>query len=356
MNQYDMKYLAKAFDKNVIFSRTDLKGIITYASDAFCEISGFSYDELVGKPHNIIRHPDMKKEFFHKMWKDLIKNKQWSGEVKNRKKNGEYYWVTTNIEAEYDSNSTHIGYHAVRHDITAQKKVEELKSKLEKRNILLEKQSDEKILEVIQLNKDIYDTQREVLFTMGAIAERRSKETGCHVRRVAEYSKLLALHYGLNEYEAEILKQASPMHDIGKIAIPDAILNKPSKLTLEEKKIMNTHTTLGYEMLNHSDKELLRAAAIVAHQHHENYDGTGYPQGLKGEQIHIYGRITAISDVFDALGSSRIYKKAWKDEDIWKFFKDENGKHFDPTLLEIFFNHIDDFLEIRNKFREKGID
>ena len=356
MNRYDMKYLAKAFDKNVIFSRTDLNGIITYASDAFCEVSGFTFEELVGKPHNIVRHPDMSKEFFTKIWEDLTKNKQWSGEVKNRKKNGDYYWVTANIEAEYDANGKHIGYHDVHHNITAQKKVEELKLELEKRNELLEKQSDEKIIEVIQLNKDVYDTQKEILFTMGAIAESRSKETNCHVRRVAEYSKLLALHCGLSKYEAEILKQASPMHDIGKIGIPDSILNKPSQLTSQEKKVMNTHTKLGFEMLNHSDRQLLQAAAIVAHQHHEKYDGSGYPQGLKGDEIHIYGRITAISDVFDALGSSRVYKKAWDDEDIWRFFKDESAKYFDPTLIEIFFNHLDDFLEIRNKFKEEGID
>jgi len=354
MNQYDMKYLAPAFDKNVIFSRTDLKGIITYASEAFCEISGYKLDELVGQPHNIVRHPDMPSKVFADLWNNLQNNKEWSGEVKNLKKNGGVYWVLAHIEAEYN-NGDHIGYHAVRQDITAQKEVEELKDDLEKVNNLLENQADEKILEVIQLNKDIRDTQKEIIFTMGTIGESRSKETGFHVRRVAEYSKLLALHAGLHEFESELLKQASPMHDIGKIGIPDAILNKPGRLTDEERVVMNTHALLGFEMLHHSDKQLLQMASIVAHQHHEKWDGSGYPRGLKGSDIHIYGRITAIADVFDALGSSRKYKKAWDDEKIWKLFRDESAKHFDPTLIEIFFNHIDDFLAIRDKFQEKGV-
>ena len=349
MNQYDIKYLASAFDKNVIFSRTDLYGIITYASEAFCKISGYSLDELVGQPHNIVRHPDMQSEIFAGLWDDLKHNKEWFGEVKNLNKDGSTYWVIASIEAEYDSDGKHIGYHAVRQDITAQKEVEKL-------NDLLENQADEKIIEVIQLNKDIRDTQKEIIFTMGTIGESRSKETGFHVRRVAEYSKLLALHSGLHKFESELLKQASPMHDIGKIGIPDAILNKPGRLTDEERVVMNTHAKLGFEMLNHSDKQLLQMASIVAHEHHEKWDGSGYPRGLSGEEIHIYGRITAIADVFDALGSSRKYKQAWDDEKIWKLFKDESGKHFDPTLIDIFFNHIDDFLAIRDKFKEEGVD
>jgi PAS domain S-box-containing protein len=355
MTHTDLEYLSSAFDENVIFTRTNLKGIITHTSKAFCEISGYSYSELIGSSHNIVRHPDTTKETFEEMWGSLAKYRKWSGEIKNRKKDGGFYWVLANIESEYDSDDRHIGYHAVRHDITAQKEVEILRDELEQFNTHLEEQVNEKIIEVIQLNKAINDTQKEIIFTMGTIGESRSKETGFHVKRVAEYSKLLALHAGIHEYEADMIKQASPMHDIGKIGIPDAILNKPGRLTDEERVVMNTHAKLGFEMLNHSDKELLRMSAIVAHEHHEKWDGSGYPRGLKGEDIHIYGRITAIADVFDALGSDRAYKKAWDDERIWKLFKDESAKHFDPTLIEIFFNHIDDFLEIRDRFKENII-
>ena len=209
------------------------------------------------------------------------------------------------------------------------------------------------LIEIRNLNQEIESTQKEVVFTMGAIGESRSKETGNHVKRVAEYSKLLAIYYGLDENESEMLKQASPMHDIGKVAIPDAILNKPGRFNEEEREIMNTHSSLGYEMLKHSNRPLLKMAAIVANEHHEKWDGSGYPKGLIGENIHIYGRITALADVFDALGSDRVYKKAWDDEKIFKFFKEEKAKHFDPKLIDIFFEHLDEFLKIREKFKDE---
>jgi len=204
-----------------------------------------------------------------------------------------------------------------------------------------------------KLMKEIEDTQKEVVFTMGAIGEARSKETGNHVKRVAEYSKLLALTCGLGKEEAELLKQASPMHDIGKIAIPDAILNKPGSFTPQEREIMNTHAELGYAMIKNSDRAILKMASIVAYEHHEKWDGSGYPRGLEGNDIHIYGRITALADVFDALGSDRVYKKAWDDDRIFDFFKEQRGKHFDPTLVDMFFENLDKFLEIREKFKDE---
>lgn len=209
-----------------------------------------------------------------------------------------------------------------------------------------------KLKEVEELSKEIEETQKEVVFTMGAIGESRSKETGNHVKRVAEYSKILALYYGLPENEAEMLKQASPMHDIGKVAIPDSVLNKPGRFNEEERKIMDTHAQLGYDMLKHSNRPLLKCASIVAYEHHEKWDGTGYPRKLKAEEIHIYGRITALADVFDALGSDRCYKKAWEDERIFKLFKEEKGKHFDPKLVDIFFEHLNEFLEIREELKD----
>lgn len=211
---------------------------------------------------------------------------------------------------------------------------------------------DHALSEITTLNKEIEDTQREVVFTMGSIGESRSKETGNHVKRVAEYSKLLARYYGLDEEESEMLKQASPMHDIGKVAIPDAVLNKPGRFDEEERRIMDTHAVLGYDMLKHSQRALLQTAAIVAYEHHEKYDGSGYPRGLKGENIHIYGRITALADVFDALGSDRVYKKAWEDERIFAFFKEERGRHFDPVLIDIFFTHLEEFLAIRERLKD----
>ncbi|MEC0232479.1 DUF3369 domain-containing protein [Paenibacillus alba] len=207
--------------------------------------------------------------------------------------------------------------------------------------------------ENLYLNEELESTQQEIIYTMGEITETRSKETGHHVKRVAEYSRLLALKYGLPEQEAEVIRLASPMHDVGKVGIPDAILNKPGPLTTEEFDIMKTHSNLGYEMLKHSNKQVLNAAAIIAGQHHERYDGTGYPLGLKGEDIHLYGRITALADVFDALCSDRVYKKAWELDRVLDLLKTERGKHFDPDIVDIFLSHLDEFLVIKELYKEQ---
>ena len=191
---------------------------------------------------------------------------------------------------------------------------------------------------------------------MGAIGETRSKETGFHVKRVAEYSKLFALLYGLDEQDAELLKEASPMHDIGKVGISDSILKKPGLLTDEERIIMNTHSTLGYEMLKNSNGLLLKTASIVAYEHHERWDGKGYYRGLKGKEIHIYGRITGLADVFDALYHKRIYKEPWPVEKVYEKIKEERGKHFDPELTDIFLENFDEFVKINQKYPDNEED
>ena len=209
-----------------------------------------------------------------------------------------------------------------------------------------------KSIESAMLAHEIEETQKEIIFTMGEIGESRSKETGNHVKRVAEYSYILALGLGMSEEEAEILKMASPMHDIGKVAIPDAVLKKPGKLTDEEFEIMKSHTVIGYNLLKNSKRRILRTAAIVAGQHHEKWNGKGYPNGLAGEDIHIYGRITAIADVFDALGSDRVYKKAWELDRILNLFKDERGQHFDPKLVDVFMDCLPQILEVRDRYSD----
>lgn len=203
------------------------------------------------------------------------------------------------------------------------------------------------------LNKEIENTQKEIIFTLGEIAEARSKETGNHVKRVAEYSKLLALKYGLPDDEAEIIRMAAPMHDIGKLGIPDSILNKPDQLTPEEFEIIKTHCRIGYEMLSSSNRRIMEAAAIIALHHHEKFDGTGYPRGLKGEEIKLHGRIVAVADVFDAIGNERVYKKAWELGRILELFRNERGKQFDPMLVDIFFDNIPGLLKIKETFPER---
>jgi len=200
----------------------------------------------------------------------------------------------------------------------------------------------------LSLNLEIEESQKEIFLTLVEVAEARSRETGNHVKRVGEYAKLLAIKSGLPEQEADILRLAAPMHDIGKLGVLDAVLNKAGRLTPEEFEVIKAHATLGHEMLKSSDREVMKAAAIIALQHHEKWDGTGYPNRLKGEDIHIYGRITAIADVFDALGCERVYKKAWPLPDILDYFRRERGGHFDPALVDIFFENIDEILRIRD--------
>jgi len=234
-----------------------------------------------------------------------------------------------------------------------QNKLKFVNNELHQYKNYLEEAVEEQLQEIKELNREIEHTQREIIFTMGAIGESRSRETGNHVKRVAEYSYLLATQYGLSEREAEILKLASPMHDIGKVAIPDHILKKPGRLTKEEFLHMQKHAELGYDILKHSDKELIKVAATVAYEHHEKWNGSGYPRKLKGEDIHIYGRITAVADVFDALGSDRVYKKAWSDDRIFQLFKEERGQHFEPQLVDIFFDNLNKFLDIREQFKDE---
>ncbi len=217
----------------------------------------------------------------------------------------------------------------------------------------LEQKVEAQLADIKALNREIINTQKEVIFTMGSIAETRSQETGNHVKRVAEYSKIFALLLGLGEETAELIKQASPMHDIGKVGIPDAILNKPGKLSKEEFERMKTHAQLGYNMLSHSRRPILQVAATIALEHHEKWDGSGYPKGLAGHHIHLYGRITAIADVFDALGSQRCYKEAWPDEAIWTYFKEQSGKHFDPHLVDLFFKNLTVFKAAREAYRDE---
>lgn len=331
---YELTELLASFDENVIASKTDIYGRITYVSKAFCKISGYTQEELLKANQNIISSGNTSADVYKQLWKTITSGKTWRGELEDKNKNGATYWLYSIITPKYDSKGNFLNYTAISHDITSKKSIEYANKKIE------------------HLNKEIEDTQKEVVFRVGAIAETRSKETGLHVKRVAKYSKLFALYYGLNEREAELLKQASPMHDIGKIGIPDSILNKEGKLTEEEFEIMKTHAQLGYDMLKGSNKSILKVASIVAYEHQEKYDGTGYPSGLKGEDIHIYGRITAIADVFDALGSRRCYKEPWEDERIFEFFKEQKGKHFDPKLVDIFFENLDEFLKIRDKFKD----
>ena len=190
----------------------------------------------------------------------------------------------------------------------------------------------------------------DLIQRLGRAAEYKDTDTGEHIARMSRYSKVLALAYGMSEYEAEQLKQAAPMHDVGKIGIPDSVLLKPGRLNENEYEHMKQHALIGAKILENSTSPLLQLAHKLALEHHEKWDGTGYPYGLKGEEISIEGRIVTIADVFDALTSKRPYKKAWSVEEALDLLKDEAGKHFDPQLVDLFIGQIDSIIEIKNTY------
>ncbi|MFZ3000757.1 MAG: DUF3369 domain-containing protein [Undibacterium umbellatum] len=202
----------------------------------------------------------------------------------------------------------------------------------------------------ILLNQEITDTQSEMIMRLGDVVESRSHEASNHVQRMAEVSYLLAVASGMPRDEANILRQAAPMHDIGKIATPDAVLLKPGKLDLAEWEIMKQHPDVGASILEGSQRPILKAAAIIAHQHHEKYDGSGYPQGLRGEDIHTYARIVAVADVFDALMHARCYKPAWELDDVLSHLQSVSGSHLDPRYVDLMIANVDEALMINARF------
>jgi len=198
----------------------------------------------------------------------------------------------------------------------------------------------------ILLNQEITDTQAELILRLGDVVESRSNEAGNHVRRMAQVCHMLAQASGMPEDETAVLMHAAPMHDVGKIATPDAVLLKPGRLTPEEWEIMKQHPTVGLQILDGSQRPILKAAAVIAHQHHEKWDGSGYPQGLRGEQIHPYARIVAVADVFDALTHARCYKEAWPIGQVRDYLREVAGKHLDPYYVELLIDNIDKAAEV----------
>jgi putative two-component system response regulator len=200
--------------------------------------------------------------------------------------------------------------------------------------------------------KELRLSREETIQRLAIAAEYRDSSTAQHIKRMSHYCELLARRYGLSPDRCDLIRTASPMHDIGKIGTPDHVLLKPGKFTPEEFKVITQHTEIGYRILAGSDSELLKVAALIAWTHHERYDGTGYPRGLAGEDIPLEGRITAVADNFDALTTQRVYKPAFEFDHAKDLMLRERGKHFDPNLLDIFFSSMDDIQRIYDQFAD----
>ena len=209
--------------------------------------------------------------------------------------------------------------------------------------------------EVAKATKTVHDREQELLFRMSRAAEFRDPETGAHIQRMAHFSRLIAAGMGLSEADQTLILQAAPMHDIGKIGIPDVILLKPGRLTAEEMAVMKGHARLGFELLNGSESMVLQAAARIAISHHEKFDGSGYPHGLAGMAIPLFGRIVAVADVFDALVSDRPYKRAWPVDKALDFLRQGVGAHFDPDCVAAFLAREHEASEIRARFQDEEL-
>ena len=209
--------------------------------------------------------------------------------------------------------------------------------------------------EVKKATAAIHSREQELLFRMSRAAEFRDPETGAHIQRMSHYSHLIACSLGLSAEDQALILQAAPMHDVGKIGIPDLILLKPGKLTPEEFDVMKSHARLGFDLLSGSESFVLQAAASIAISHHEKFDGSGYPYGVAGEAIPLFGRIVAVADVFDALTSERPYKKAWEFERAIDFLREGAGTHFDATCVEAFLACMDDVLAIHARFQDEEL-
>ena len=207
---------------------------------------------------------------------------------------------------------------------------------------------------VAEATSEILDREHEMIMRLSRAAEFRDPETGAHIQRMANYSRLIANQLGLPLEDQELIFRAAPMHDVGKIAIPDHILLKPGRLDDDELVIMRTHSEKGFEILKGSKSGLLDTAAIIALTHHEKWDGTGYPKRIKGQDIPLFGRIVTVADVFDALTTERPYKRAWEIEQAVQFLQDNAGSHFDPTCIQAFLDRLDDALVIRLQYQDEA--
>lgn len=222
-------------------------------------------------------------------------------------------------------------------------------------NVVRQRKINRSNTEILTLNREIIETQQEVLSTLGEVIETRSHETANHVRRVAAYAALIGKKCGLDREELTLLEAAAPMHDVGKIGIPESVLHKPERLSVEEFEIIKHHTVIGFRILHSSGRKLMAAARLIALQHHERWDGTGYPCGLKGEEISLQARIITLADVYDALSHDRVYKQAWPRDKVLAFIRRERGGLFDPRLVDLFFENIEELEAIKRRLSDPTI-
>jgi len=219
-------------------------------------------------------------------------------------------------------------------------------------NEILEQKVEERTREIQETNEQLHQSRLMIVRKLGRASEYRDEETGLHIIRMSKMSVLLGQAMGMDQHQLDLLLNAAPMHDVGKIGIPDNILLKPGKFEPEEWEIMKTHAQIGADILGEDESELLIMARDIALTHHEKWNGNGYPNQLKDKEIPLVGRVCALADVFDALTSKRPYKKAWTTDEAVALIKEESGQHFDPELVAHFFALLPEFIAIKEKYAE----
>lgn len=259
-------------------------------------------------------------------------------------------FVTAKIDAEDEVKGLSLGaVDYLTKPITPQVALQRVKT-----HIALYDQQRALFSQVKEKTREINLGKLETLNILGRAAEFKDNETGMHVMRMSHYCEVLAKALGMTDEDAETLRDAAPMHDIGKIGIPDSVLLKPGKLDADEWTAMQKHVEYGVEILGRqSDSKLMQMAIQVAQYHHEKWDGTGYPNQISGEEIPLVGRIAAVADVFDALTAERPYKRAWSVDEALNLFKEQKGKHFDPRIVELLFENLPEILAIKERFKDE---
>lgn len=318
---------------------TDDKGSIVFVNEMFTKITGYSYEEAIGQNPRILNSGYHDKAYFNNFWSTLLSGKVFTGEIKNKKKDGTLFWESTRIAPVFNEDHEITHYVAIKDDITKQKELQE--------NLLTQKNVLENL--VSEKNKEIYNSQVSMSIALAKLSESRDSNTGEHIERVQalchyltfELSRVYPFSEVIDKKFLDTIYYASILHDIGKVGIPDEILHKPGKLTKDEFEIMKRHTVIGANTLEemaifNSENDIIKMGIEIAKYHHERYDGSGYNEGLKGDEIPLSARIMAIVDVYDALRSVRPYKRAFShDETVYIITKESEG-HFDPRILNLF--------------------
>lgn len=307
MNMFSPEIFGLALDNTVdSVVITDLDNVIQYANPAFTKITGFCRKEALGKTPSILRSRHTTLETYQKMWAIILAGGWWRGHIINVKENGEEWHSFLSISQVRDASGEPVGYVGIARDITEMKRLE----------------------------AQLHDMSLEAIFMLAQAAEAKDEVTGNHLQRVRAYSEAMARHLGMSDEEVNEIGYSSILHDVGKLQVPDAILKKEGKLTEEEWQEMKKHPRGGAAILR--DKEFYQMARDIAENHHERWDGTGYPKGRKGEEIPLASRIVTVADVFDALTTSRPYKKAWSHEEAFEKITQDRGSAFDPKVVDTF--------------------